>query len=205
MKCAILHNMKICASKARSRNSFSCFRCGGGKIATKSSFVDPPLPERTNEENILQSPRSRARRLRSDSSVPCRPLREGSGSKFDLWHMLCSIGIPKNYDGTTGRFLLRTSAGRVADTKRKHNNQPNIHFNTCLGRVYLRCWWDWSAVALSVSHLVSGSFSSTRTQVDCFESLHIVQHFADGAETFAYEAHGYRPASCILVSCISAV
>ena len=102
-------------------------------------------------------------------------------------------------------ILTSTAADRVKDTKRKYNNQPNIHFNTCLGRVYLRCWWDWPAVALSVSHLVSGFFSSTRTQVDCFESLHIVQHFADGAETFTYEAHGYRPASCILVSCIGAV
>ena len=102
-------------------------------------------------------------------------------------------------------ILTSTAADRVKDTKRKYNNQPNNHFNTCLGRVYLRCWRDWSAVALSVSHLVSGSFSSTRTQVDCFESLHIVQHFADGAKTFTYEAHGYRPASCIRVSCIGVV
>ena len=102
-------------------------------------------------------------------------------------------------------ILPSTAADRVEDTNRKYNNQPNIHFIACLGRVYLRCWRDWSAVALSVSHLVSGPFSSTRTQVDCFESLHIVQHCADGAETFAYEAHGCRPASCTLVSCIGAV
>ena len=102
-------------------------------------------------------------------------------------------------------ILTSTAADRVGDTKRKYNNQPNNHFIACLGRVSLRCWRDWSAVGLSVSHLVSGPFSSTRTQVDCFELLHIVQHCANGAETFAYEAHRYRQASGIPISCIGAV
>jgi len=43
------------------------------------------------------------------------------------------------------------------------------------------------------------------TQVDCFESHLLVQNFADGAETFACEAHGCRPAFGVPVSCIGAV
>ena len=159
MKCAILHNMKSCASKARSRNSFSCFCYGGGKTAQKTPPADPPLPEPKYEDNISQRPRSRARRLRPVSPIPCGPLREGAGSKFDSQHMLCSSEIPKKYDGTTGRFLLRTSAGRGEDTKRRYNNQPYIHLNTHLGRVLLRCWRDRTAVWVSHFHLpVSGIF-----------------------------------------------
>ena len=158
MKCAILHNMKSCTLKARSRNSFSCFCYGGGKTAQKTPPADPPLPELKYEDNISHRPRSHARRPRSDSAIPCRPLREGAGSKFDLQHMLCSVEIPKNYDDATCRFLLRTSAGRGEDTKRRYNNQPYIHLNTHLGRVLLRCWRDWTAVGLSLPPPVSGIF-----------------------------------------------
>ena len=75
-------------------------------MAQKTPPADPPLPEPKYEDNISQRPRSRARRLRPVSSIPCGPLREGAGSKFDLQHMLCSVEIPKNYDGPTGRILL---------------------------------------------------------------------------------------------------
>ena len=102
-------------------------------------------------------------------------------------------------------ILTSTAADRVGDTKRKYNNRPNNHFIACLGRVSLRYWRDSSAVGLSVSHLVSGLFPSTRPQVDCFEPYLLVRHFADGAETFAYEAHGYRPAAGIPISCFGVV
>ena len=105
----------------------------------------------------------------------------------------------------TSRNFVVNKADRVRDAKRKYNNQPHVHFNTCLGRVSLRCWRDWSAVTLSGSRLISGPFSSTRTQVDCFESYVLVQNVPDGAETFAYEAHGYHPASGIPISCIGAM
>jgi len=95
MKRPILHNMKSCALKARSRNSFSCFRYRGGKMQKNRPSVGPPLPEPKSIDSISQSPRSHARHLRPVSAIPCGPLREGSASKFDLWHMLCSIGIPK--------------------------------------------------------------------------------------------------------------
>ena len=48
-------------------------------------------------------------------------------------------------------------------------------------------------------------FFATRPQVDCFEPYLLVRHFAAGAETFAYEAHGYRPASGIPISCFGVV
>ena len=49
----------------------------------------------------------------------------------------------------------------------------------------MRFWVDWAAVALVVSLLVSGPFSRTRTQVDCFELYFLIQISSDEAETFA--------------------
>ena len=86
---------------------------------------------------------------------------------------------------TPHEILLSLAADAGADTNKTHNNQPNKRFNKHLGRVSLQCWKDWLAVALLVSLLVSGPFSRTRTQVDCFELCFLIQISPDEAETFA--------------------
>ena len=70
-------------SQALLQNSLSFQSNGCGKITQKSTPVDPPLPEPKNEENMPQSPRSQARRLRSAPTTPSRSLGEGAASKFD--------------------------------------------------------------------------------------------------------------------------
>ena len=76
---------------------------------------------------------------------------------------------------TPHEILLSLAADAGADTNKKHNNQPHKHFHACLGRASLHFWVDWSTVALLVSLLIHGSFSRTRTQVDCFELCFLIQ------------------------------
>ena len=76
---------------------------------------------------------------------------------------------------TTHENLLSLAADSGADTNKNHNNQPYKHFHTYLGRVSLHFWVDWAAVALTVSLLIRGPFSRTRTQVDCFDLYFLIQ------------------------------
>ena len=76
------------------------------------------------------------------------------------------------------------AADREAGTNKNHNNQPNERFNKHLGRVSMRLWVDWAAVALLVSLLVSGPFSCGPPKVDCCDMCFLIQQSSDEAETF---------------------
>ena len=76
---------------------------------------------------------------------------------------------------TPDEILLSLAADSGADANVNHNNQPYNHLHVYLGRVSLQFWVDRAAVALTVSLLVSGPFSRTRTQVDCFELCFLTQ------------------------------
>ena len=76
---------------------------------------------------------------------------------------------------TTHENLLSLAADSGVDANKNHNNQPYKHFHTYLGRVSLHFWVDWAAVALTVSLLIRGPFSRTRTQVDCFDLYFLIQ------------------------------
>ena len=106
---------------------------------------------------------------------------------------------------TTHESLLSLAADSGADANKNHNNQPCKHFHTCLGRVSLHFWVDWAAVALTVSLLIRGPFSRTRTQVDCFDLCFLMQWHANQAETFACVAQWCRPASGTPMSCLASV
>ena len=105
--------------------------------------------------------------------------------KFDAQHVFAGDKAPRKKTTMPDEILLSAAADSGADTNQKHNNQPHDRLNAHLGRASLYFWKDWLAVALLVSLLVSGPFSRTRTQVDCFELCFLIQMSPDEAETFA--------------------
>ena len=109
----------------------------------------------------------------------------GRAQKFQAEHVFRADKASRKKTTTTHEILLSAVADSGADTNQKHNNQPHDRLNACLGRASLYFWKDWLAVALLVSLLVSGPFSRTRTQVDCFELCFLIQTSSDEAETFA--------------------
>ena len=109
----------------------------------------------------------------------------GRARKFQAQDEFCTDKVSREKRRRRTKFLLSLAADSGADTNKKHNNQPNKRFDAYLGRTSMRFWVDWAAVALVVSLLVSGPFSRTRTQVDCFELYFLIQISSDEAETFA--------------------
>ena len=112
-------------SQALLQSSLSFQSNGCGKITQKSTPLDPPLPERTYRENTSQRARSDARRLRAAAATPSRPTREGAGSKFDSWHMLCPFEVPRKKRRDDGPIFALNS-GRPGDDFKTTTQQSTI-------------------------------------------------------------------------------
>ena len=126
MNVHLLHNMRKVDPKVRSRNSFACFRCGGGKITQKTTSCGPPLPGPKNEENILQSHRSHARRSQLRPLVPLVRRAKERGRKSICGTCCARSKFQKNMTGRRGKFCSQQRpAGGGTQSKHTTINQIN--------------------------------------------------------------------------------